>query len=146
MIEHGTFELYVKNDHIVLDATGPWNEPTFNRYDKELKELVRQFDGAPWSHIAILRNETLLIPSVEKLLEEQLVWRKTTNFVLDTFVFCNNIAEAISLHQLDLMFKRVGVEYRLAKTVKEAVDRDLLCSGCLDIIGDNYEGNWAVDG
>lgn len=120
--EHGSFTLEVIENCIVLtDAEGPWNEPTIKRYIEEVKDIVDQFNGAPWRHIALLRNETLLMPSVEQMLRDHLKWRKTTNFVSDSIVYLENISYTISKAQLIQMYEDLDIKFFFAESFAEAL-------------------------
>ncbi len=71
---HGSFQLKLSNDVVILRAEGPWNLECAQNYQQEYWHLLKQVEAPCYAELLILSGESLLIPEVYELLKKGLAY------------------------------------------------------------------------
>lgn len=88
---HGTVELSVQGQILVIEGEGPWNMESMQESGERFKPLTRQLLSQPWAVLVILRGQPIYVPEAAALLSQN-VKRDKDNGRLATAVMLNQSA------------------------------------------------------
>jgi len=108
MQEHGSFEMEIKNQTIVVRAFSAWNLETALRFAKEFKLLAQTLENKPWACLVDLIKFDSRIPAVWDEVDEINLWANSHNQKYE-IVVCNSTLQ-------EFLLKRPHVPLANAKT------------------------------
>jgi hypothetical protein len=79
MIEHGSFQMEVIDQTLVVKCFDAWNTETVVRMCKEYKELVKTIKDKPWACLVDLSQWELSTPDMWEKIDELNEWANQNN-------------------------------------------------------------------
>lgn len=119
--EHGSFEITIQENILILDAEGPFNSELITRYYNELKTRAVAFNDEPWAHVAILRGLCSFTPDVFSLLPEVLDWKKSNLMVSEAVCFIDAGGASLTKQQIADSYGSAGIENRTFENLDDAI-------------------------
>ncbi|GAC12888.1 hypothetical protein [Aliiglaciecola lipolytica] len=126
MQSHGSFEIYTKDQALIVKAIGAWNYETALSCAKAYKELVIQFNGKPWACLLDLTEWELFTPEASDCIDQLNEWGNEHNQKYEVVIFRSAIQKGVmekshrvltnvetmfceSFEQAELWLKKLGV-------------------------------------
>lgn len=117
MQEHGSFEMEIKNQTIIVRGYDSWNLETTLRFVQEFKLLAQTLENKPWACLVDLTKFNSGVPDVWKKIDEVNSWANSHGQKYEVVV-CNS-----SLQEFLLMRSHaplVGVETKFCENLEQA--------------------------
>jgi|TARA_R110000744_G_scaffold11265_4_gene34320 hypothetical protein len=110
MIEHGSFELEITGNVLILRAFDSWNYQTASRWVEETKELASHLKSNPWLCICDLTQWELATPDIHYAVLDLNLWLDENNLRYLAIVHNSALQKAV-LQKSHEVFRNVEVEY-----------------------------------
>ena len=68
--EHGTYDVKLINNVLVVECHGAWNGENAIAYGKEASMLLKEVFGRPWAQITVITDWELATPDVDSIMAE----------------------------------------------------------------------------
>jgi hypothetical protein len=95
MKEHGSFEIKLVGQVLVIKAYDAWNLETVLRLCDECSHLISQIKDEPWATIVDLSCWELGTPDIWKPVEELNVWANDKNYKYQAVIISFNLQETM---------------------------------------------------
>lgn len=79
MQEHGSFDMKIINQTLVVKAFRAWNYETVLRYGTEYKQLIEKLKNKPWACLVDLTEWELATPDIWEHIDELNEWGNINN-------------------------------------------------------------------
>lgn len=119
MLEHGSFELEIRNKTLISRAFGAWNYETALRYSKESKQLVGSLIKEHWASLVDLSEWELATPDILEVIVRLNSWASENNLRYEV-VICNSSLQQVLLEQYQEGF--TDVESRFVENLEQAYE------------------------
>jgi hypothetical protein len=115
--EHGSFNMYIINQCIVVEALGAWNIETALRFGKEYQSLVSQIEYQQWACLVDFTRFELAVPEVWKHLDIINEWGNQHNQKYEVLV-CSSLTQVTLMEKSHEILS--NVETKFCETLIEA--------------------------
>lgn len=118
---HGSFTLYVEDNILFVDATGPFNEEIALLYLSQYRDIMLKFQ--PKAQISILRGSCVFNREIEEHLRKLHEWNFERGLNIEAMVLDTDKSEHLLFKkQLERTRINTNAPYRLFDTQDEALD------------------------
>ncbi|MFT6779727.1 MAG: hypothetical protein ACJAV1_003670 [Paraglaciecola sp.] len=115
--EHGSYDMYILNQTLIIEAVDAWNLETSLRFGQEFKELVNKIEHNPWACLVNLNDFELAIPEVWEHVNKINEWANLHNQKYEVVVCSSLIQEVL----LEISHKKLSnVETNFCENVEQA--------------------------
>ncbi len=87
---HGSYIIEQKDNILLVDAHGPFNEITAEKYHKDIRLLTENMTGQPWGSLITFRGNSIFTPEAEEQLRETTKYRQQKGMIAIAVVILNN--------------------------------------------------------
>tara|TARA_R110001606_G_scaffold132140_1_gene268113 strand:- start:615 stop:890 length:276 start_codon:yes stop_codon:yes gene_type:complete len=91
MREHGSFQMTIVDQTIVIQCFGTWNLETVLRLCEEYKELVEKINEKPWACLVDLSQWELATPAMWNEISELNEWSNNNNQKYEAVIYSLSI-------------------------------------------------------
>ena len=91
MLEHGSFDMKIIEQTLVVRCFDAWNNETVLRMCKEYKDLVSKINNKPWACIVDLTQWELSTPEMWIHIDELNVWGNINNQKYEAVVCSSSV-------------------------------------------------------
>tara|TARA_R110001583_G_scaffold155625_1_gene307280 strand:- start:507 stop:896 length:390 start_codon:yes stop_codon:yes gene_type:complete len=95
MREHGSFQMTIVDQTIVIQCFGTWNLETVLRLCEEYKELVEKINEKPWACLVDLSQWELATPAMWNEISELNEWSNNNNQKYEAVIYSLSIQRAL---------------------------------------------------
>lgn len=119
MQEHGSFNMNITDQIIIINAYGAWNLETALRWGREFKLLANQIESSPWACIVDLSSFELAIPEVWEHIDEINDWCNLHNQKYEVVICSLSIQKSL----LENSHKKLtNVETNFCSSLKQSIE------------------------
>lgn len=119
MIGHGSFDMWVDNQVLLVRINGAWNKEETQAYFTKMKQLTIEVIKQPWAQIVYLNDWELGTPENEQITMELIQWSMEHNLKKTATVYSPNLIKKLQIERLKN--KTINtVDYRTFQQEKEA--------------------------
>ncbi|WP_354622803.1 hypothetical protein [Psychromonas sp. MME2] len=113
--EHGTYNIDIDSNTLIIDAKGPFNLELITHYHADLCNSVEWLavNVGVWDQIIILHEESLFTPDAAQKLTEVNLWKKTKGLDRSAIVLINPIGSLLISKQLEKLYREAGVKIQM---------------------------------
>lgn len=65
---HGTLHLWIEDDILMMEGTGPWNLESVNESDDKVLELKPKLYGQAWAALLIVHGDPIYVPEAADII------------------------------------------------------------------------------
>ena len=95
MQEHGSFELSLCGQILIIKAYDSWNVETATRFAVEYKKLALQICDRPWVELVDLSQWFLGTPEIWSQVDSVNEWSNQNNKQYEAVIYCLSLQEAL---------------------------------------------------
>lgn len=120
--EHGTYNIDIDNNTLIIDAKGPFNIELITHYHSDLLNSIEWLDVnvGKWNQIIILHEESLFTPDAAEKLMEVNRWKKTKGLDRSAIVLINPIGSLLISKQLHRLYQEAGIKIQMFEDIRTA--------------------------
>ena len=118
--QHGVYEVEVKDQILLVDARGPFNDTTLESYRADVKKAVLHLSASDWGQIIVLRGQSLFTPDAEQILYESTCWRIEHGLNASSVVMIEPDAEELIRAQMSRIYARANLPHHFAADIPAA--------------------------
>jgi hypothetical protein len=119
MQSHGSFELSIKDQTLIVKAIGAWNYETAVNCGKEYKRLVHKLKLKPWACLVDLTEWELFTPDASDYIDELNEWGNLNNQKYEVVVCGLFIQQALLEKSHEVL---TNVETKFSENLKQAYE------------------------
>lgn len=101
----GSYSLSVKNNILIVNAEGPFDEETIQQYLLDSKAATEEIQHQPWAILTTFSGKGVLTPEAEQALINITKERKKNNLMAVTVVIKNNLQADLQQTQLARIYE-----------------------------------------
>jgi hypothetical protein len=110
---HGRYIIEQKNNILVVDAHGPFNEITAERYHQDIKQITEKMTGEPWGSLITFRGNSVFTPEAEEQLKETTQYRQKKGMIAIAVVILNSAYADMQQMQLQRIYHDCEIEFHV---------------------------------
>ena len=103
MLEHGSFDMKIIEQTLVVRCFDAWNNETVLRMCKEYKDLVSKINNKPWACIVDLTQWELSTPEMWIHIDELNVWGNINNQKYEAVVCSSSVQKYLMEKSHDVL-------------------------------------------
>jgi len=119
-IEHGLFEVKTKDDLLLVDATGPFNEELLIQYENALESCIQNLEMLNWKQIITLNQLSLFTPEAEQVLTNTIINRRSRGLMACAIILKDVEGESLIKAQMSRCYNRAGVKHNFITSIHDA--------------------------
>ena len=108
---HGTLQICIEPNLMVIRARGPANTEMVLQYQREVNEYRLKLCGKPWASLTILSGEPLLPPEASGMLVESIKQAENMSLVATAVVFDDVQYKAVSEQFWEGIYQRTSLKH-----------------------------------
>ena len=117
MKEHGSFQIKIVDQTLIVKCFGSWNHETVLRLCKEYKELVEKINDKPWACLVDLSQWELAAPDMWDEISELNQWGNSNNQKYEV-VICSMSLQKILMEESHTVL--TNVETNFCESIEQA--------------------------
>jgi len=110
---HGRYVIEQQNNILLVDAQGPFNEVTAEKYHKDIKQLTEKMTGEPWGSLITFRGNSVFTPDAEQQLRETTLYRQQKGMIAIAVVILNSAYADMQQMQLQRIYHDCQIEFHV---------------------------------
>ena len=110
---HGCYVIEQKDNILLVDAQGPFNEETAEKYHKDIKNLTEKMTGEPWGSLITFRGNSIFTPDAEQQLKETTQYRQRKGMIGIAVVILNSAYADMQQMQLQRIYRDCQIEFHV---------------------------------
>jgi hypothetical protein len=110
---HGRYVIEQKDNILLVDAHGPFNEVTTEKYHQEIKQLTEKMSGEPWASLITFRGNSIFTPDAEQQLRETTLYRQKKGMIAIAVVILNSAYADMQQMQLQRIYHDCQIEFHV---------------------------------
>jgi len=119
---HGRYVIEQENNILLVDAQGPFNEITMEKYHQDIKQLIEKMNGDPWGSLITFRGNSIFTPDAEQQLRETTQYRQKRGMIAIAVVILNSAYADIQQMQLQRIYHDCQIEFHVFSDSNSATD------------------------
>ncbi|MBU3019342.1 hypothetical protein KO519_16805 [Paraglaciecola agarilytica] len=108
---HGTLQIGIETNLMVIRARGPANTEMVLQYQREVNQYRQQLCRKPWASLTILSGEPLLPPEASGMLVESIKQAENMNLIATAVVFDDVQYKAVSEQFWEGIYQRTSLKH-----------------------------------
>jgi hypothetical protein len=116
-------ELYTieyKDNILLVDAQGPFNEVTAEKYHQDIKQLTEKMKGEPWGSLVTFHGNSAFTPEAEQQLKETTQYRQKKGMVAIAVVILNSAYADMQQMQLQRIYHDCQITFHVFSDTESA--------------------------
>ena len=110
---HGRYVIEQQDNIIFVDAQGPFNEVTVEKYHQDIKLLTEKMTGEPWGSLITFRGNSVFTPDAELQLRETTQYRQKKGMIAIAVVILNSACVDMQQMQLQRIYHDCQIEFHV---------------------------------
>jgi len=110
---HGRYIIEQKDNILLVDAQGPFNEITAEKYHQDIKQLTEKMTGEPWGSLITFRGNSVFTPEAEEQLRETTQYRQEKGMIAIAVVILNSAYADMQQMQLQRIYHDCEIEFHV---------------------------------
>jgi len=110
---HGRYIIEQKDNILLVDAHGPFNEVTAEKYHQDIKQLTEKMTGEPWGSLITFRGNSIFTPEAEEQLKETTQYRQKKGMIAIAVVILNSAYADMQQMQLQRIYHDCEIEFHV---------------------------------
>ncbi len=110
---HGRYIIEQKENILLVDAQGPFNEVTAAKYHQDIKQLTEKMTGEPWGSLITFRGNSVFTPEAEQQLRETTQYRQKKGMIAIAVVILNSAYADMQQMQLQRIYHDCQIEFHV---------------------------------
>jgi len=110
---HGRYIIEQKENILLVDAQGPFNEVTAEKYHQDIKQLTEKMTGEPWGSLITFRGNSVFTPEAEQQLKETTQYRQQKGMIAIAVVILNSAYADMQQMQLQRIYHDCQIEFHV---------------------------------
>jgi hypothetical protein len=119
---HGRYIIEQKDNILLVDAHGPFNEVTAEKYHQEIKLITEKMSGEPWGSLITFRGNSVFTPDAEQQLRETTLYRQKKGMIAIAVVILNSAYADMQQMQLQRIYHDCQIEFHVFSDSESASD------------------------
>ena len=119
---HGHYTIEQKDNILMVDAQGPFNEVTAEKYHQDIKQLTEKMTGEPWGSLITFRGNSVFTPDAELQLRATTQYRQKKGMIAIAVVILNSAYADIQQMQLQRIYHDCHIEFHVFTDNESATD------------------------
>ena len=119
MQEHGSFNMKIAKQTLVIKCFDAWNKETVLRMCKEYKELVNTINAKPWACLVDFTHWELSTPEMWGYIDDLNEWGNNHNQKYEAVVCSSSLQQYLMEKSHDIL---TNVEAKFCESVNQAYD------------------------
>jgi hypothetical protein len=119
---HGRYVIEQQNNILLVDAHGPFNEVTAEKYHQDIKQLTEKMCGEPWGSLITFRGNSVFTPDAEQQLRETTLYRQKKGMIAIAVVILNSAYADMQQMQLQRIYHDCQIEFHVFSDSESASD------------------------
>lgn len=119
---HGRYVIEQKKNILLVDAQGPFNEVTVEKYHQDIKQLTEKMSGEPWGSLITFRGNSIFTPDAEQQLRETTQYRQKKGMIAIAVVILNSAYADMQQMQLQRIYHDCQIEFHVFSDSESATD------------------------
>jgi len=112
-LAHGRYIIEQKENILLVDAQGPFNEVTAEKYHQDIKQLTEKMTGEPWGSLITFRGNSVFTPEAEQQLKETTQYRQQKGMIAIAVVILNSAYADMQQMQLQRIYHDCQIEFHV---------------------------------
>ncbi len=117
---HGSYVIEQQNNILLVDAHGPFNEITAEKYHQDIKQLTEKMTGEPWGSLITFRGNSIFAPEAEEQLIETTRYRQKKGMIAIAVVILNSAYADTQQMQLQRIYHYCQIEFHVFSDTESA--------------------------
>jgi hypothetical protein len=110
---HGRYIIEQKENILFVDAQGPFNEVTAEKYHQDIKQLTERMTGEPWGSLITFRGNSVFTPEAEQQLRDTTQYRQRKGMIAIAVVILNSAYADMQQMQLQRIYQDCQIEFHV---------------------------------
>lgn len=110
---HGRYVIEQQDNILLVDAQGPFNEVTAEKYHQDIKQLTDKMTGEPWGSLITFRGNSVFTPDAEMQLRETTQYRQQKGMIAIAVVILNSAYADMQQMQLQRIYHDCQIEFHV---------------------------------
>ncbi len=120
--QHGSYVIEQQNNILLVDAQGPFNEVTAEKYHQDIIQLTEKMSGEPWGSLITFRGNSVFTPDAEQQLSETTKYRQKKGMIAIAVVILNSAYADMQQMQLQRIYHDCQIEFHVFSDSESATD------------------------
>ena len=108
---HGSIKIKKSDNVLFIDAQGPFNEVTTNKYQQDIKAIVTQMSDKPWTSLVSFKGNGVFTPDAEQGLTRVTQYRMEHGMIAVAIVIMNEPYADILQMQLQRIYQTCQLKF-----------------------------------
>ncbi len=110
---HGSYTIEQQNNILIVDAQGPFDEVTAERYHQDIMQLTENMSNKPWGSLITFRGTSVFTPEAEVQLRKTTLYRQKKGMIAIAAVILDNAYADIQQMQLQRIYQDFQMEFHV---------------------------------
>jgi len=110
---HGRYRIEQQNNVLFVDAQGPFNEITAERYHQDITKITENMSQVPWGSLITFRGNSVFTPDAEGQLKETTLYRQKKGMVAIAVVILNSAYADMQQMQLQRIYQDCQIDFHV---------------------------------
>ena len=110
---HRRYYIEQRDNILLIDAQGPFNEVTAAKYHKDITYVTEQMSQAPWGSLVTFRGNSIFTPDAEEQLKETTLYRQKKGMVAIAVVILNSAYADMQQMQLQRIYQACHIDFHV---------------------------------
>jgi len=112
-LAHGRYIIEQKDNILLVDAQGPFNDITAAKYHQDIKQVTEKMSGEPWGSLITFRGNSVFTPDAEQQLRETTQYRQKKGMIAIAVVILNSAYADMQQMQLQRIYHDCQIEFHV---------------------------------
>lgn len=117
---HGSYIIEQQNNILLIDAQGPFNEATTEKYYQDIKRVTQKMSGRAWASLVSFTGHSVFAPEAEQKLIETTQYRVDNGMVAVAAVIFNSAYADILQMQLQRIYQNCDIQFNFFSNADHA--------------------------
>lgn len=118
----GCYVIEQKNNILLVDAQGPFNEITAKKYHQDIMLHTDKMSREPWGSLITFRGNGIFTPDVEQQLRETTQYRQKRGMIAIAVVILNSAYADVQQMQLQQIYRDCNISFHVFSDTQSATD------------------------
>lgn len=119
---HGSYVIEQQKNILLVDAQGPFNEVTAEKYHQDIKQVTESMSGEPWGSLITFRGNSIFTPEAEQQLKETTQYRQKKGMIAIAVVILNSAYADMQQMQLQRIYHDCEIAFHVFSNSNSASD------------------------
>jgi hypothetical protein len=110
---HGSYHIEQQENILMVDAQGPFNEITAEKYHQDITKVTEKMSHKPWGSLITFRGNSVFTPDAEEQLKETTLYRQKKGMVAIAVVILNSAYADMQQMQLQRIYQDCQIDFHV---------------------------------